>query len=403
MNSILKRVARLTPKPLKSLAHSVLQHRNGLRHLFRHNLRAAATWRGDNPRVYLHNAHSFVRSHSIWRTYITHPPLRYAPYPIADLYHWINPYPIAELYRYAHTVPRCLRKPNIFEIEHVFMLVGGDVEDWHYIANSQEVINQRVGLEHCHTVFTFSAGLVEHFKQFVQPEFWSKLDYVYPAYPAQPEQERTGLQPFTMLVIASRFSDKGIPEAMRAYEVLRARHGAGVRMLLVSQAVPTGYRLPEGVVHYDTPRMDEDLKSQLYQAADVLLLPCYSETAACFPEAYAFGVPVVTTRIHHGDEFVREGVTGYLLRTPAFPYSEGFGSRWKSWKNFLSDLEAMRERGELHGIVDDMVDRLEVMIRGGIDVASMRRAARAFHAEQFSPEARNRKLLFLYAAALENQ
>lgn len=242
---------------------------------------------------------------------------------------------------------------------------------------------------------------MEHFKGFLHADLWHKLAHVYPAYPTQPEYRRPPGEPFTILVIASRFSDKGVPEALEAYRILRERHGAAVRMLLVSQVVPPDYPLPKGVSHYNTPQMSEGLKAQIYRSSDVLFIPCYSETAACFTEASAFGVPVITTRIHHGDEFVRDGVTGYLLETPVFIYSADFGRRWRTAEDFLGDLVAMRERGELGGVVEQAVERLEAMMSGGVDLAAMRGAARRFHAERFSPEVRNHRLRQLYAAALE--
>ena len=173
--------------------------------------------------------------------------------------------------------------------------------------------------------------------------------------------------------------------------------------MLVSQAIPVGYRLPEGVEHYDTPRMSDQLKKQVYQSAHVLFIPCYSDTTVCAIEACAFGVPTVTTRIHHGDEFVQEGATGYLINPPVFSYSEHYGMRWKTWEEFLADLDVMRERGDLRMVVEQSVDRLEALISGGVNLDAMSRAARALHAERFSPEVRNRKLLRVYEAALTSE
>lgn len=351
----------------------------------RHNMRLAARWRGDRPSVYFHD----VTGHGIWRTYSTHPPLRYAPYVIAELCHRLNRLPVRPW------------KTHVVEAEHVLYTAPGDMADWRRVVDNRAELSRLLGHERCKTLLTFSAGLVEHCKHYVHPHLWPKLDYVYPAYPSQPECERLEDAPFTILIIASRFSDKGIPEALRAHEILRRRHGAAVQTILVSQAIPRGYRLPEGVTHFNTPKMSEGLKARLYRSADVLLAPCYSETVACFTEAYAFGVPVITTRIHHGDEFVREGITGYLVDAPLFPYSDGFGVRWAGWEEFLSDLEIRRERGELDNVVDQVVDRLEGMVTGRADMAAMRGAARQFHAAQFSPEVRNRKLLRIYAEALE--
>lgn len=379
-----RRIRSLTPERVaKSIAWRT-------RHL-QPNLRAVTRWRGEKPRIYLHNA----PPHPIFRTYLTHPTLRYAPYPVAELCHWVDELPQL----------RFLRKPHVFEVEHLVVLAKADnrrfMEDWYRIFDDNDFLNRLIAREQCRRVFTFSAGLVEHSKGFLHADLWHKLDYVYPAYPSQSEYRRPVGEPFTILVIASRFSDKGVPEALRAYGILRERHGAAVRMILVSQVVPPDYPLPEGVIHHDTPRMSEGLKAHLYRSSDVLFIPCYSETAACFTEASAFGVPVITTRIHHGDEFVRDGVTGYLLAAPVFIYSADFGRRWRTAEDFLNDLAAMRERGELDMVVEQAVERLEAMISGGVDLEAMRRAARRFHAERFSPEVRNQRLRQLYAAALE--
>ncbi len=129
--------------------------------------------------------------------------------------------------------------------------------------------------------------------------------------------------------------------------------------------------------------MSDETKREVYQSADALLLPCYSETAACFTEATSFGLPIVTTRIHHGDEFVRDGVTGFLLDALLFIYSPDYGKRWKTAEEFWVDLEAMRERGDLEPVVEQAVDRLDAMISGRMDVEAMRRSARDLHAERF--------------------
>lgn len=365
--------------------------------LAQYNLRFAARWRGQRPAVYLHN---FMPS-PIWNTYKTHPPLRYAPYPIAQVCHWVtDPHLPWKL-------PSLRAKSHIHEIEHVQILPDKlapfpnqhPMNNWHRVIDERDLSNRFVARDECKAVVTFSRGLVEHFKLFLDPELWHKLDYVYPAYPTQPAYQKREGATFTILVIASRWSDKGMPEALRAFDILRQRHGARVRMNLVSQAVPPGYVMPEGVEVCDVVLMTPELKARMYREADVLLLPNYGETAACFPEAYAFGVPVVTTRIHHGDEFVREGKTGHLIDTPIFAFSEKFGTYYKTATEFLDDLAAMRERGDLETIVTQIVDRLEEMIAGRTDMAAMRSAARCFHEESFSPKQRNRELRRIYTAA----
>ena len=137
-----------------------------------------------------------------------------------------------------------------------------------------------------------------------------------------------------------------------------------------------------------------------YRSADVLLVPAYSETIGNFTEACAFGLPTVATRLHHGDDFVREGESGYLIDSPVSAYCDELGTRWKGWTGFWAEIERMRESGQLAGVVQDLVDRLELMLSGDVDIDQLRRGARQLHAERFSPKARNRRLKAVYARAL---
>jgi len=340
---------------------------------------------GEKPQVYL--PHYRIKLHNIWRTYETHPPLRYTSYPLAALCHWINSPPLP------------LQKACVIECEHILALAG-DITRWEHGLHNLDSINRLVEHERCRFVFTYSAGLRDHSRRYLRSDLWPKFDYLYPCFPSQGEYPRPDPEPFTILSIASRFSDKGIPEALEAFRVLRDRHGARVRMIVVSQMVPADYPLPEGVVVYDTPRMSDSLKTRLFRSAHVLFIPCYSDSAVPIMEACAYGAPTISTRIHHDDEFVRDGVTGYLIEPPVYAYSEYYGTRWPTWGEFLADLEKMRDRGELQTVVDQAVDRLEMMISGGVDLVAMGRAARTLHAERFASEVRNAELLGIYQDAL---
>ena len=257
-------------------------------------------------------------------------------------------------------VPResLLKKPHVIEVEHPLIFAENrrrPMADWFRVFKEKDAINAKIARDECRKVITFSEGLVEHAKLFILPELWPKLEYAYPAFPSQPVHVRSGEGPFNILVIASRFSDKGVPEAIEAFEIIRERHGIDVTMTLVSQDVPAGYHLPEGLTLHNIPRMSEELKSTLYREASVLLLPCYSETAACFTEACAFGLPIITTRIHHGDAFVQDGSNGYLIEPPLYIYSSEFGTKWNTAEEFWTDLSAIREKGGLRPVVDQTV------------------------------------------------
>jgi len=290
----------------------------------------------------------------------------------------------------------------VLEVEHWALLAGLKGDDWGLFFSERRRIAARVRQDECRAVVTLSRGLVEHFRHFLAPDVWPKLDYAFPAWPSQPDlQMRSDDDAFTILTIGNRVSDKGIPEVLRAFEVLRERHGGRrVRMVLVSGTVPPEWHLPEGVAVCNTLRMTPALKTSVYGSADVLVVPAFWETLGNHVEACAFGLPTVATRIHHGDDFVRDGESGYLIDSPLYAYSEGFGTRWGSRTEFMADLERKRDSGELACVVEGLVDRLELMVSGGVDLDDLRSGARRLHAERFSPESRNARLRGIYARAL---
>jgi glycosyltransferase involved in cell wall biosynthesis len=202
--------------------------------------------------------------------------------------------------------------------------------------------------------------------------------------------------PFTVLVIGSRFYDKGVPIALKVFEILRQRYPGRVQMLLVCDAVPSGYPIPDGVTLYTQRPLPDTLKANLYCRSHVLFLPVLSDSFGCFPEAYAYGTPVVTTRIHHGDEAVRPGITGFLVDPPFYSYSDDYGIRWKEWEEFVTYCRDSYEQGAFDGLVEQSVDCIDRMIRGDVDLQAMSTAAQAFQREVFAVEARNRKLRQIY-------
>jgi glycosyltransferase involved in cell wall biosynthesis len=366
----------------------------------RADLRALRTWRGETPRVALRNHFN----HPVWSTYRTHPPLPFAPSPIAQLDHWINLLPEQSVHHGEVSSSRAARRraarPHVLEVEHWALLMGLKGDGMlHY--DERKRADARVRADECRAVVTLSRGLVEHFRQFLAPDVWAKIEYAFPAYPSQPEDGARSDEVFTIMAIGNRFSDKGLPEALSAFEVLRQRHGRRVRMVLVSATVGLGRQLPDGVVLCSTLRMTPKLKTSVYRSADVLVVPAYTDTLGNYPEACAFGLPMVATRIHHGEDFVRDGESGYLIESPMYAYSEGFGTRWRSGAEFMAELERKRESGQLAGVVQDLVDRLELMLSGGVDLDDLRAGARRLHAERFSPGVRNARLNAIYARALD--
>lgn len=367
----------------------------------RSDLRAVKTWRGHSPRIALRNHYN----HPAWWTYRTHPPVPYAPSPLAQLDHWINRLP--ERNGWSQTAApsrRALRRrdrPHVLEVEHWCFLTGARPDQWELALTRRGHAEDRLRAPQCKAVVTQSRGLLEHFRRFLAPDVCHKLHHIFPAVPSQPEAATVNGDTFTILAIANRLSDKGIPEALRAFAILRGRLGPRVRMVLVSGTARRWRRqFPPELEVVDTIRMNPELKAQVYRRADVLLEPTYSEGLANIPEACAFGVPTVATRIHHGEDFVQDGVSGFLVDSPLSAYSEGYGTRWRSWAKFMGEIDRMRAQGGLDRVMEGIVDRLEPMATGEIDLDHLRSGARRLHTERFSPGVRNARINEIYRLAL---
>jgi glycosyltransferase involved in cell wall biosynthesis len=320
------------------------------------------------------------------KSYATHPPVRYTLYSLADICHFFN------------SVPDWNEKPFVVEFEHVLFL-GNHIADGQDGLRRIKYIEELIASDRCRVALAMSKGLMRHSKRYISdPALHEKFDYLYQCYPTQKPRVMDLSGPFTILTIATRFYDKGVPVALKAFEALRERHGSQVQMLLVCDCLPTGYPIPEGVTIYTVRPLSNTLKAKLYSNSHVLFLPVLSDTFGCFPEAYAYGTPVVTTRIHHGDEAVREGVTGFLVDPPFYCYSDDRDTqtRWKTWEGFIICCKEAFERGVLDNLIEQSINCLERMISGDVDLRKMSAAAQTFHREVFSIEVRNGKLRQIY-------
>ena len=338
------------------------------------------------PRVYYSWALDAGAHHPAFKTYDSHPPVHYTLYSLADICHFFN------------SVPDWNEKPFVVEFEHVLVL-GHHIVDEYHGPRRTRYIEDLLASDRCRVALTLSKGLMKHSKRYINdPSLHEKFDYLYPCYPTQKPRVMDLSGPFTILTIATRFYDKGVPAALKAFEVLRGRYGSQVQMILVCDCLPTGYPIPDGVTIYAVRPLSNTLKAKLYSNSHVLFLPVLSETLACFPEAYAYGTPVVTTRIHHGDEAVREGVTGFLVAPPFYSYSDDCDeyTRWRTWEGVVAYCKEAFETGVLDNLMEQSTNCLEMMISGDVNLRKMSAAAQTFHREIFSTEVRNGKLRQIY-------
>jgi len=131
---------------------------------------------------------------------------------------------------------------------------------------------------------------------------WKQFDSI----PRQKSQRPT----IGMLLGLSSFKDT--PTGIRAIRRLMERY-SDLRVIgFGPRALPGDWGLPEGVEFYQSPA--QSLIPKLYQQADCWVIPSSAEGFG-MPgiEAMASHCPIVSTRCGGPEDFVREGINGYLV------------------------------------------------------------------------------------------
>ncbi|MDX1951433.1 MAG: glycosyltransferase family 4 protein [Verrucomicrobiota bacterium] len=113
-----------------------------------------------------------------------------------------------------------------------------------------------------------------------------------------------------LLFVGSGWERKGLRYVIQVYRTLK-ENGSNVRLLVAGKGRrPAG----SGDVIFVGPVKEVE---ELYTAADLFLfLPIYEPSANVCIEAFAAGLPVVTTRMNGASELIRSGESGVIVDDP---------------------------------------------------------------------------------------
>lgn len=105
---------------------------------------------------------------------------------------------------------------------------------------------------------------------------------------------------------------KDTPIGLEALRIVKERVPEARFIGFGQQAIPSGWELPEGMEFHLQP--EQDMIPRLYQRCDCWLVPSSAEGFG-MPglEAAAGHCPIVSTRCGGPEDYVREGVNGYLV------------------------------------------------------------------------------------------
>jgi UDP-glucose:(heptosyl)LPS alpha-1,3-glucosyltransferase len=122
-----------------------------------------------------------------------------------------------------------------------------------------------------------------------------------------------------VLMVASNFYLKGLPTALHAMARLVAA-GTDARLVIAGRGDPAQFsrtieRLGLGGRVTFLGNVDDTLP--YYAAADAVVLPTYHDPCSLTVlEAWACGIPAITTRWNGASELMRNGCEGYTLERP---------------------------------------------------------------------------------------
>ena len=327
-------------------------------------------------------------NHTIWRSYLSHPPVPSVPRSKARLCHFIG------------DVPKDNNKPFIKEIQHVLFTAG---LSRNYVAMLKQAprVEKQYHSKLCKGVFVFSdSSLRQVYDHIDTTGIEDKLHIVLPTYPEQADKIYEHPGPFTIFTISNKFWGRGIPLAIEVFRELRKRHGKDVRMRLVCGDVPAGYPLVDGLELIKTRRLDWRHKRRLYNEADVFLLLSLMQFGTAL-EALAYGVPTVSTPNCDRGGWILPGKTGFVVKPPFYHYDHrSFGIEWKTWNQFQGTVKARFERGDLSYMITEAVAHIETLMNNPGQRKAMGQAAQKQRREKHSIEGRNKQVRRIYADIL---
>lgn len=233
------------------------------------------------------------------------------------------------------------------------------------------------------------------------PEVADKVKVVRPG--VTPRERSRPEDPDAPLVIfvARFFERKGGLEALEAFARARRAHNPRARMLMISAVPPEiQERYQNEGVAFEAANQPREQVLQKYRQASLFLMPTWFDTfGMVFLEAFAHGLPVVTSDTFGADEIVEHGrdglvVPGYATRWFLEDHTPN-GELWQWEKLAPTQTPEERER-----VVKRLADALGPLLADPKKLEKMGDRAHAKVTEgAFSTRERNRRLLDVYRAS----
>jgi glycosyltransferase involved in cell wall biosynthesis len=192
-----------------------------------------------------------------------------------------------------------------------------------------------------------------------------KVEVVTPPI-TPPEQfkklEHSGVN---FLFIGKAFYEKGGLDVLLAFDKISRRYDCS--LAIVSPTVPEEVKAKfskNPSINFFGSLTTEELK-RFYLGSDVLVFPSHYDTYGfVIPEAFSYGLPVITTNSFALPELVEHEKTGLIVKSFYSSFREDFGYRYPTVSE-LSTRRLMDCKNPTEGYVGELAQAMERMIQEG--------------------------------------
>ena len=290
----------------------------------------------------------------------------------------------------------------------------------------RSIVEKILASPYCKKIIATKHFIIHSFEQFLDTtQFRHKFEVVPPAHPVvelRPRCKSGGS--VKLLFISNGIYEKGGREVLQAFDTLVKEYD--IRLTMVThvpldilkryagsdrvtfypdlQALPRvkqwirecRRRLATTILPY--PRAaGRDVIDRLYREADIFVFPEFVDSTGVYLEAMAYGLPVVATTAPGTEEFIQDGVNGFLVSCPLPFFGEGYLTKWRNlgqWRRALLSSEYPE-------MVQELIEKLSILIEDSHLRREMGEISRKMILDgKFSIQRHNERLREIYKETL---
>ncbi len=228
-----------------------------------------------------------------------------------------------------------------------------------------EVLDSDTNLERAAKLIVFSNYASKIYQKLGAEK--SKIEVIYPGLSRRSVSQKRRERQINILFAGVWFERKGGPLLLKAFDTLSSKYD-GLRLTMLGP-VPKKYNFKNLNIFQKDFVPYKNLLNGFYPRADIFVLvpPLTEGYGLVVEEAQSFGIPTIVSRICALPELVADGKTGFVIKP---------------------------------GSVNELVEKLEVLIVNQSLRKKMGEAAKKRFDGQFSIERSNEKLLAIYRQVL---